>query len=139
MNCNVQCYKGLQISNLELHILDSPFFQIHIWGGDLEDAPFQKAMIHVSAETINLWAVCISSIVEDRDPRRFSRLVTMATEEFLSGRTIFHDTSFVTFIILNYYCINSYLAFRKTQIGVYSTLRYSWLHEMSMFIQGGSK
>ncbi|KAL5255340.1 hypothetical protein ACHWQZ_G014676 [Mnemiopsis leidyi] len=52
-----------------------------------------KAMIHVSAETINLWAVCISSIVEDRDPRRFSRLVTMATEEFLSGRTIFHDTS----------------------------------------------
>ena len=29
----------------------------------------QKAMSSVSSETLNMWVVCISSIVEDRDPR----------------------------------------------------------------------
>ena len=54
--------------------------------------PPQTAMQTVSSETLNMWVVCISSIVEDRDPRRFSLLIETAKKEFLTGRTIFHDT-----------------------------------------------
>eukprot|EP00116_Pleurobrachia_bachei_P000720 sb/3460982/ len=52
-----------------------------------------KAMDVVSSETLHMWLACISWIVEDRDPRRFSRLIKAAKSSFLNGRTIFHDAS----------------------------------------------
>ena len=51
----------------------------------------------VSLETLQMWVVTISGIVEDRDPRRFHRLVQLAKGATLlsDSSTIFHNTSLV--------------------------------------------
>lgn len=55
----------------------------------------EVAMRTVSLETLQMWVVTISGIVEDRDPRRFHRLVQLAKGATLlsDSSTIFHNTS----------------------------------------------
>ena len=55
----------------------------------------QTVMLNVSSETINMWMTAISYTVEDRDPRRFVRLIALANESFLPGRSVFNDMTLV--------------------------------------------